>query len=399
MDDACLTSMGMPAIDRKQILFAVAAIALVAAAATFALTKGPFAPLEVRVALAKRATLQRSAFGIGTLEARLAYAIGPTQAARVLKVHVDHGDAVKAGAILAELDPVDLADRLAGGESALARARESVRAADAQAREAASRHQVALANARRYAELAQKGFVSKELADNRRNDAEVTGAASDAAQASVGAARRDVERLARERDALAKQLGNLKLLAPVAGVVTARLAEPGTTVVAGQAVMRMIDPASVWVRTRMDQAQAGEVRTGDAAHIELRSRPGTALAGRVARIDIQSDAVTEERIVNVEFTARPRQLSLGELAEVTVAQPPLADALVIPSAAVKSVNQARGVWRIDGGRAHFHPLRIGAQTLSGETQVLEGLAPGDEVIVHSSGQLRADARVRATGRE
>ncbi|OGA15954.1 MAG: hypothetical protein A3I63_10395 [Betaproteobacteria bacterium RIFCSPLOWO2_02_FULL_66_14] len=386
----------MLAIDRKRVLFAAAAIALVAAAATFALTKGPFAPLEVGVVAAKRATLRQSAFGIGTLEARLAYAVGPTQAARVLKVHVDHGDVVKAGAVLAELDPVDLADRLAGGESALARSRESVRAADAQAREVASRHQVALANARRYGELAQKGFVSRELADNRQNEAQVTRAASDAAQASLAAARHDVERLARERDALAKQLGNLKLLAPVAGVVITRLAEPGTTMVAGQAVIRMIDSASIWVRTRMDQARAGEIRVGDTAQVALRSRPGTPLPGRVARIDIQSDAVTEERVVNIDFVAPPPQLSLGELAEVTVAQQPLVDALVIPSAAVKSVNREKGVWRIDGGRARFHAVRIGAQTLSGESQVLEGLAPGDEVIVHSSGQLKQDARVQAS---
>ena len=350
------------------------------------------------VTAARRATLQQSAFGIGTLEARLAYAVGPTQAARVLKVHVDHGDAVAAGQLLAELDPVDLAERLASSESALARALESVRAAQAQTREAESRQQVALANARRYGELAQKGFVSKELADNRQSEADVTRAAAEAAQATLAAAQRDVERLARERDAIAKQLGNLRLIAPVAGVVVARLAEPGTTMVAGQAVIRLVDPQSVWVRTRIDQARAGGVRVGDAAEIELRSAQQQKLSGRVARVEIQGDAITEERVVTVEFSQAPAALALGEMAQITIRQAELKDALVVPSAAIKRVNQVPGVWRIESGRARFHAVRIGAQTLAGETQVLEGLAPGDEVIVHSDAQLREDARVRAVKR-
>lgn len=378
----------------KRIAFVIAILAAVAAAIAFALTRGPFAPIQVTVAEATRATLKQAAFGIGSVEARLAYAVGPTQAARVLRVHVDHGDAVAAGAILAELDPVDLAERLAGGDSALARARETVRAAEAQTREAASRHKVALANAGRYRDLAQKGFVSKELADNRQNEADVTRAATDAAQASHAAALRDAERFARERDGLAKQLGNLRLVAPVAGIVVARLAEPGTTVVAGQALIRLVDPKSVWVRARIDQARAGGVRLGDAAAIVLRSAQGTTLHGRVARVEIQSDAVTEERVVNVEFADTPVPLSLGELAEITIRQPDLADALAVPSAALKRIGQGQGVWRIENGRARFHTVRIGAQSLDGATQVLEGLASGDAVIVHSSAPLSDGARVR-----
>jgi len=384
-------------INRNRVLLAAAVLALAAAAAAFALTKGPFAPIQVTLAEAKRATLKLSAFGIGTVEARLAYAVGPTQAGRVLKVHVDHGDRVAAGQLLAELDPVDLAERIGGGDSALARARETVRAAEAQMREAASRHKIARANADRYRELAQKGFVSKELAENRQNEADVTRAATDAAQASHAAAQRDVERFARERDALAKQLGNLRLVAPAAGIVVARLAEPGTTVVAGQAVVRLVDPNSIWVRARVDQARAGGVQVGHAAEIVLRSAQRTRLAARVTRVEIQSDAVTEERIVNVEFAENPALLSLGELAEITVRLPDLKDALVVPGTALKRTGQGQGVWRIENGRARFHAARIGAQSLDGETEVLEGLAPGDAVIVHSSAPLSEGARVRATG--
>ena len=380
--------------NRKRLFTIAGAIVLVTALATLATTLGPFAPIRVNVAPARNAALNPSVFGVGTLEARLAYAVGPMQAGRVAMVRVDHGDAVKAGQTLAEMDPVDLRERLAASGAALERARESLRAAEAQVREAESRHQVALANANRYRELAQKGFVSKELADNRQNEANVTTAAADAVRASLSAAQRDIARLESERGAAAKQLANLKLVSPADAIVVARLAEPGTTVVAGQPVFRLVDPASVWVRARVDQARAGSLAAGDAAEIVLRSAQGAALAGRVARVDIESDSVTEERIVNLEFAERPRSFSIGELAEVTIRRPALGNALVVPSAAVKTLGERRGVWRVDAGRARFHPVRIGLQTLDGQTQVLEGLAPGDEVIVHTRAQLSEGARLR-----
>ncbi len=379
---------------RKRLLLIGGALVLIAALAILATTLGPLAPIRVNVAPAQTASLRPSIFGIGTLEARLTYAVGPTQAGRVLKVNVDHGDAVKAGQVLAEMEPVDLGERLAASGAALERARQASRAAEAQVREAHSRHQVALANADRYRELAQKGFVSKEIADSRRNEANVTAAAVDAARASLAAAQRDVARLESERAAAAKQLANLKLVAPVDGLVVARLAEPGTTVVAGQAVLRLVDPASVWVRARVDQARASGLMAGDLADIVLRSAQRTVLPGRVARVDIESDAVTEERIVNIEFVERPRSFSIGELAEVTIRRPAVANALVVPSAAVKTLGEQRGVWRVDAGRARFHPVKIGLQTLEGQTQVLEGLAAGDEVIVHSRAQLAEGVRLR-----
>lgn len=379
---------------RKLALGTAAAIVFAAALATLATTLGPFAPIRVNIAPARTASLNPSVFGIGTLEARLSYAVGPTQAGRVVKVYVDHGDAVKSGQALADMDPVDLGERLAASGSALERARQAARATEAQLREAESRHQVALANANRYRELAQKGFVSRELADNRQNEANVTAAAADAARASLAAAQRDAARLESERGAAAKQVTNLRLVSPADAIVVARLAEPGTTAVAGQAVFRLVNPSSVWVRARVDQARAGGLAAGDRAEIVLRSAQGTAFPGQVARVDIESDAVTEERIVNIEFSTPPASFSIGELAEVTILRPAIGNALVVPSAAVKTLGERRGVWRVAEGRARFHPVKTGLQTLAGDTQVLEGLAQGDEVIVHTRAQLSEGARLR-----
>jgi len=384
----------LPNVRWKRALWIAAGVAVLAAAGGLAFWRGPLAPVVVTVTKISQASLEPQVFGIGTVEARRAYSVGPTQAARVLKVLVDHGDRVKAGQLLAELDPVDLRDRLTSAELGMRRAEESVRVVEAQVREAQSRNQIAVANAARYRDLAQKNFVSTEAAEGRQNEANVTQAGLEAAQAAVQAAQHDVARSARERDAVSKQLANLRLLSPVDGIVVSRSVEPGTTVVAGQAVVRLIDPASLWVQARIDQARASGLALGQPAEIVLRSRQSSPIPGRVARIELESDAVTEERIVAVAFAEPMKEISVGELAEVTIRLPKLPETLTVPTAAVKQVDDRLGVWQRNGGAASFRPIKVGIQTLDGRTQVFDGLAAGDEVIVHSTAQLAEGTPVR-----
>lgn len=350
-----------------------------------------------RVTLAKteRGDLEAKIFGIGTIEAQRSYLIGPTQSSRVLRVLVDQGDSVKAGQLLAELDPVDLDQRLASARAAGERAASGALAAAAQLAEAQSRSALALASAARYAELRQKNFVSGEAADAKQHEANAAKAALAAAQAALDAARRDQSRFAADLAGVAKQRAQSRLTSPVDAVVSTREAEPGSTVVAGQAVLRLIDAKSLWLRARIDQGRAQGVQPGQAAAIVLRSRPNETYAGKVVRIEVGSDSVTEERLVDIAFDQAPERLSPGELAEVSIALPALRKVLHIPSAALHRWQQQSGVWLLVEQRASFKPLRIGAQTLEGRTQVLEGLAEGDEVVHFSATELRGGEQLRS----
>lgn len=377
---------------KRYLIPAGAAMALLGFA-WFVTQHGPLAPQEVGVASVARGSLAPSVFGIATVEARYAYAIGPTQAGRVRRISVDQGDRVSAGQVLGEIDPVDLDERLEGAALAEQRARQGILIAATQLREAESRHRLAAANAERYRGLAARGFVSQEAVEVRRNEAEVTHAAATGAAAALQAARQDAARSGAERAGLLRQRANLRLMSPSDGLVVAREAEPGSAVVAGQAVLRLVDPASLWLKARIDQAQARGIAPGQPAEIVLRSRQQEKLAGHVARLEAQGDSVTEEKLVSIRFDRLPEGLTLGELAEVTIRLPPVADALILPAAAVKRVGGRTGVWRWVDGKARFHPLETGIQTQDGKVQVISGLAAGDEVIVHSPVELREGAKV------
>ncbi len=357
-------------------------------------TQGPLAPIKVTVATATETTLRRTLFGIGTVEARRAYAIGPTVAGRVATVLVDQGDVVGAGQLLAEMEPVDLDARVTAGAAAAASAALRVQSAEAAVTEATSRAQLAHNSAERYADLRRKNFVSQEAADARKHEAAAARAARESAMAALAAAKEEARRAQADLAGAGKSRAHLRLTSPVAGVVTARLAEPGSTVVAGQAVAQVIDPATLWLRVRVDQGRSTGLAVGLPADIVLRSRTGQVLKGRVERVDLVGDAVAEERIANVVFESPPQPLAIGELAEVTLRLPPIEKALAVPVAALKHVDRQDGVWRIASGRAQFAGVVAGPSSTDGLVQVSAGLAAGDEVIVHSGRALTAETRVK-----
>lgn len=384
----------MKYLSRRNLFLTAFAILFLATFGWIIATQGPLAAVKVTAAKAGVTTLERSLFGIGTVEARRAYAIGPTVAGRVARVLVDQGDVVRAGQLLAEMEPVDLDARLAAGAAAAASATQRVQSAEAAEDEAKSRAQLAKNSAERYAELRRKNFVSQEAADVKMHEAAAANAARESAAAALTAAKADVRRAQAELTGTGQSRAHLRLLSPVAGVVSARLAEPGSTVVAGQSVVQVIDPASLWLRVRIDQGRSTGLAVGLAADIVLRSQTRQGLPGHVERVDLVGDAVTEERIANVAFDVLPGMIAIGELAEVTLRLPPVEKALAVPAAALKREGKKEGVWQVADGRAKFAAVTTGAISADGKVQILQGLAAGDQVIVYSSKSLSPGLRVK-----
>lgn len=359
-----------------------------------AMTQGPLAPVKVTVEKIQAGSLSHTVFGTGTLKARRSYNLAPSVTGRVKSVLADQGDRVVAGQVLVEMDPVDLEEKLAGSRRVIGKTANSILALEAQRGEAQSRLDTLSATYARYEELRTRGFVSQEMLDAKRHEKNAALAALSAATANLAAAREEHAKAQADMRGIGKLYAQAKLISPVNGVVIARLVEPGSTLTGGQVALQVIEPASLWVEARIAQKQAGQLRTGQEAEIVLRSQPHLPLAGRVERVDIISDAVTEERIVNVSFAGSQPEASIGEYAEVTIKLPPVNNIRSIPSAAIKRAGKQDGVWVLKDNRVEFRPVKTGAATMEGRTQILEGLGDGDTVIVYSQQPMRPELNVK-----
>jgi HlyD family secretion protein len=385
--------MNTKALLKRRLIMAAVALALIGGMAYVSLRTGPLAPIKVTVANPTEGTLSPAIFGIGTVEARRSWMVGPTVAGRVLSVKVDVGDSVKAGQLLAEMDPVDFSQRLAALDASLARAGSAQSAAQAQLLDARARSALAATTSERNQELARQNFISPGALDASLQGQASAHAAVQAAQANLAAAGQDLTRLKAERAALAQQRDNVRLFAPADAVVTTRDAEAGSTVVAGQPVLRLMDPASLWIKLRVDQGRSAGLANGVKASIVLRSRPQTPLNGQVARVELLADSVTEERLAQVAFDAPPANVSVGEMAEVTLQLATTAPALLLPNAAIQSQKGQSGVWRLKDGRPEFTPVQLGTQSLDGQVQVLKGLTKTDQVVIYSQKALSSGTRI------
>ncbi|MCM2312781.1 MAG: efflux RND transporter periplasmic adaptor subunit [Steroidobacteraceae bacterium] len=383
---------------RTAALLAVA-VALLGLFGYVAVRSGPLAPVPVTLAAVEQTSLSPALYGIGTVEARYTHRIGPVAPGRVARVDVQAGDLVRAGQVLGEMDPVDLDERIAAQSALLLRTSAALAAAASQVRDAAARESYAGAQAKRYEALYGQRLVSTDAVEARRQEHEVATAALSGARAMRDAAVQDLAAMRADRAALAQQRAKLRLVAPIDGLVANRLADPGTTLVAGQPVVEVIDPASLWVNVRFDQLRAGGLRASLPAEVVLRSQPGAPLAGRVLRIEPMADAVTEETLAKVAFLAPPQPLPpVGELVEVTVPLPALPPAPVVPNAALQRVDGELGVWVVDGDRPRFVPVRTGATDLDGRVQVLDGVAVGEHVVQFSQRSLDRRSRLRVVER-
>ena len=386
-------------MNRRTLAVLAVLIPLAALFVYVALRSGPLTPIPVTVTAVETRSITPALFGIGTIEARYTYKIGPTVAGRVRRLDVQVGDRVRAGQLLGEMDPVDFDDRIASLGAALKRAEAAALSVKAQVLEALARKTYADAQARRYEQLLQTRLVSEEMAGARKQERDTADAGVAAARAGLDAANQASASLRADRDGMITQRANLRLIAPVDGLVTARSADPGTTMVAGQPVVEMVDPTSLWINARFDQLGVSGLSAGLPVRIVLRSLKGRELDGRVFRVEPLADAVTEETLAKVVFEALPEPLPpIGELAEVTVALPALPAEMIVPNASLQRVDGRMGVWLIQDNALHFALVKVGATDLDGQAQILEGIKPGDRVVVYSRRALTARSRIKVVAR-
>lgn len=372
-------------IPRRTLTLIGLLLALLVVFIFVALRSGPLAPIAVTLGTVESRAISPGIFGIGTVEPRFTYRVGPTIAGRVQRVLVDVGDRVTAGQLIGEMDAVDLDERIRAQDATLLRSRAALD--DAQTREA-----YAQAEARRYEQLIVVRATSREIVAARQDAAQRSVTAVQAAQAEVA-------RTQAERNAVVAQRQNLRLIAPVDGVVASRDVEPGTTVVAGQMVLEIIDPRSLWVNVRFDQGDATGLRSELPATVVLRSRQGASVAGRVQRVEPRADAVTEEALAKIAFGTLPAPVpAIGELAEVTITLPAQPAGTVIPNAAIHRVDGTIGVWQVVDGDLRFTPVTLGASDAAGQVQVLTGLESGDRIVVYSARLLSARSRITVVDR-
>lgn len=370
-------------------------VPLVAAALIFAVVAGVaylrFAravAVPVVQAVPERVVLR--VVGPGTVQARVPVTLSARITATVKQIGVDVGDVVKRDQVLVLLDDRDLTARrgvVGGQQTALSR---NLVAAQATVSKAQAELDLARSKRRRDLELLGHGFVSQAVVDG--SDAAMRSAEANLenARATLLARDGDSQALSQEARYADTVLSFTRITAPMDGVIISRQAEAGTTTAPGTALLRMVDPASLWVAMRVDESVVGKVQIGQAASIRLRT--GEVLNGKVARISRQSDAATRELEVNVTFDVPLTRFAIDQEAEVTIAAGEVEGLAVPLTALTRDKEGRRGVLVVKDSRAEFRPVQTGASDAQ-RVLVDKGITSGERIVADADG-IKAGTRVQ-----
>lgn len=318
--------------------------------------------------------------GPGTVQARVPLTVSARVAAQVVSLHADHGDLVRRGQPLAVLDDRDLAAKRAAASGARESIARNIAAAQASVAKAQADLELARSRHRRDADLKGAGFISESAYDASALGMRAAEAALDNAAALLAARRAEARTVAEDARYAETLWSHTRISAPMDGLVIQRAVEVGSTVAPGSALFRLVDPATLWVAARIDEALVGAIEEGMPARILMRS--GEEHTGRVARISRQSDAATRELEVNVAFDAPPARFAIDQEAEVSIAVGSERGPAV-PVAALVSRDGRQGVFVMREGRKVFQPVRIAAS--DGRIAIVaEGLEAGAKLAAWTS---------------
>ncbi len=365
---------------RRRHLVAAALGALALGVAAWLAWSSMLRPLTVPVAPVE-ANLPEQVFGLGTVGARVLSDVGFKVAGVLVALTADQGERVRAGQVLARLDAHDIAAQLAVATAGVAQAHATIEKAHADAVSAAANLANAKAVAARRAALVKSGFATVEETQTTDAAARVAAANLAAAQSGVAVAEAALKSAEAQETFGEATLANYALRAPYDAWVVSRNLELGSAANPGQSVFTLVEAHTVWVKAYIDERLAGRLKIGQPAEIILRSQPGKRLPGHIARIEIQSDPVNEERLVDVAFDDIPSAIHLAEQAEAVITTGTLAQAVAVRQTAVADLDHGRGmVWTVENGRLARREVRFGPELLDGRLPILADLPEGAAVV-------------------
>jgi RND family efflux transporter MFP subunit len=358
-------------------LLAVSAVMLACCHGGESASPAAIQTMQARVVESQQLEVPLYVRSTGTVHARETAIVSAQVMGRIQQVLVREGDSVRAGQTLVVLDDAALRASADQAQAAAKAAQSEQTAAQTDAKLAAS-------TLERYRQLQTEKSVSPQEMDEVSRRAEAAAARLEAARAQTGAAQ------AQESGARTMR-GYTRLLAPFSGVVTARMADPGTMASPGVPLLQVDQAGALQLDATVDESAIGAIHKGMKAQIVIDGGNSTSLAGTVAEIVPAADPASHSFLVKIDL-ASSSQLRAGMYGTVEFANG-TRQAILIPRSAVVMRGSLASAYVLDGqGIAQLRTLTLGA--IQGNlVEVLSGISSGEKLVDAPSDRDLAGKRI------
>ena len=331
----------------------------------------------------KVANLDIKVFGIGNVSAKDIYSITAQTGGKIISILTDEGQWVKKGDLLITIDPVDMPELVEEMLISVEKTKSELKALIKESESLNAQKELALITYKRYENLVKQSFVSKSEFDKAKTDLNALNAQLEATLVRIESSKIEVQRTQKNADSLKTKLSRFQIYAPVDGYVISKSAEVAQNVASSTTILKIVDPKTLWIKAYIDEKISGDIKVGQKAEITLRSQSNKQFTGYVKRIVAQSDAVTQEREINVAFDELPIPFYINEQARVTINAKTISNAITIPLNTLKVEDGKEGVWTLIDNKAYFKELNIQAKG-DNEAAIISGIKTEDIIIIPDS---------------
>lgn len=335
--------------------------------------------VTAQVVESRQETVPLNLGSTGTVQAKQSAVISAQVMGRIQQVLVREGDSVRAGQTLVVLDDAVL-------RSSVEQAQASVKAAQGAQAAAQTNAALAASTLARYKQLDAQKSVSPQELDEVSRRAEAAAANLEAVRAQTDAARS-------QENGARTLLSYTRLTAPFAGVVTMRMADPGTMAAPGVPLLKIDQAGSLQLDASVDESAIGVIHKGVKVPVTIDGGSTTNLAGIVAEIVPAADPSSHSFLVKIDLpsSAQMRAGMYGTAMFSNGAK----QAIFTPRSAVVARGSLSCAYVLDShGIAQLRYLTLGA-TQGDLVEVLSGVSAGEKLVDAPSDRELAGKRIEA----
>lgn len=372
-------------------------------------------PVQVSPVIRKDITYLLSA--TGDISPLMQVDLFPKVSGYLERIHVNLGDSVRQGQVIAQIDQSDFLQKVKEIEAKVAYAKaqlselmagsrpEELRQAEEAVRQAQSRFDNAKLQRERIEALFKKQVISKKEMDTAEMEYTVAEAQLAGSQQNLRLIREGARQEVRdasqaklkEMEAVLEQerirLQHTRITAPFSGEIVRRYVDAGALVSSSTPLVNLVHTETLKVVANVLERDIPLLKPGMKANIQTEAYPEKVFEGKVTRINKALDVATRTLQAEIYIPNSNKLLKPGMFARLTVALSEKPKTLVIPIHAIIEEGDSKFIFVVRGNQSFRTPIVVGFEEGS-LVEVLEGVSEGDPVVVRGQESLRDRSIVR-----
>jgi multidrug efflux system membrane fusion protein len=324
----------------------------------------------------KTSAVPETAEVVGTVRAHTTALVSARIAGTISVLRVREGDRVRKGQLLAQLVAQENVDTAAMASSGSDEAQHGLD-------EALARRRLADTTFERYQKLFQEQAVTRQEFDTRQAEKELAAQTVARAEARLKQARNG----ARAASAIA---GYTRIVAPIAGVISSRQADLGTTVFPAQPLMTIEDDGSYQLELAVPESLAPRIRPGTPVQVVL-DAVNTSFNARIAEIVPSADPVSRSFIAKITLTRKG--LRSGMFGRGAINLGTSVNGIFLSKQAVMERGALTSVWVVTKDNIARMRLVKAGKAVNGRVEILSGLSDGERVVTIGAEKVSEGGRI------